>query len=115
MNEFGYEIVPVKSKKPYFIVYINADSNDGDYISRETRYTVKDFNKRGIKAVKIIKKKLSDNHALENMEDILTEEESEFLEDAIEFPYSDWGICHSIEDIEVYYFDENNKKCNVKF
>ena len=29
--------------------------------------------------------------------------------------YSDWGECHTYEDLEITYFDENGKEFNVTF
>ena len=95
--------IKVIPSDPYYLLKIEADSNDGDYIKEETYFT-ENGAEIAIKALDIILSKLMDSHALESHYSICTFEEEEIL-DYVDFPRTDWGICHTIENCELFYYD----------
>ena len=92
----GYKILEKeKIEEPYFIVKITGDSNDGDYITEESKFTVDEFEKEsGLLAVQILNEFYSDNHNFE-----------EFCPEVLSVPRSDWGECHSCDDVTIEYID----------
>lgn len=101
-----YHLVKIKPEKPYYELYIRADYNDGDYISETTMLSKKQLDEWGLEAYQLILNKLMGPHALDEMEELLTEDEYNLLEN-IDFPYSDHGICHSMSTIRLKYYDED--------
>ena len=95
--------IKVVPNEPYYLLKITADSNDGDYITEETRFD-KDYADEAIKAFDIIISKLMGAYALENYKTICNIEEGEILE-LVNLPFSEWGICHTIENCNLFYYD----------
>lgn len=108
MNYYLEKIVP---EEPYYELYIDADSNDGDYISEKAAYGPEQLEWL-LEVYQIICKKLMGPHALHEMDEILTEEELDFLE-YVDFPTSDYGICHTIHDVSLKYYDTDGSVYNV--
>lgn len=109
----NYRLIPIKNPdEAYFEIYINADSNDGDYISRTTKLSQAQFDEYGVNAIRIINQKLIGHHRLTEGWDELTEEELYDVGE-ISFPSSDWGMCHTIEDFDVLFYDTLGNKFKV--
>lgn len=92
-----YTIGEVKKDKiNQFEVIIIADSNDADYITTREFYGEYVFDEYIIDELIDLIDNYSGSHELEK-----------FCGDNVRIPYSDWGCCHSIESIEVNYYDNN--------
>lgn len=104
--------IKVVPNEPYYLLKITADSNDGDYITEETHFD-EDYVDEVIKAFNIIMSKLMGKHALENYKTICNIEEGEVLE-YVDFPYTDWGICHTIVECELFYYDTEGFTYKIK-
>jgi hypothetical protein len=104
-NIMKYQLVE-PSKKNIFLVTIEADSNDADYITTRNEYEKEEFDKNIIDELIKLKRKYSGSHKLEDYKD-------EF--DHIDLPYSEWGICHTLTELTVNHYDENGKVWDVKF
>lgn len=85
-----------KSKINQFEVIIVADSNDADYITTRNFYSEKDFDNYVIDELIKLLSKHSEEYQLES-----------FWSDSLDIPYSDYGCCHSLESVEVNYYDNN--------
>ena len=105
------------------------DSNDADYIERTEEMQPDDlfYNKKLIYCLAYVTTKkcadvksiwehhndpvfgkyVPENEDVENLRDILAD--YDFM------VYSDWGDCHTYENIKITYFDENRKEFNVTF
>lgn len=108
-------------------VWIKMDSNDADYIEKTKRMDPNKLftNKKLIYCLAyvtaencfnaeswdrndpIFGKYVPENEDVEDLRDILA--------DYGFMVYSDWGDCHSYEDMKITYFDENGKEFNVTF
>lgn len=88
--------------KKYYEVYINADSNDGNYISTIRQYSQRRFDEI-IPALIDLKQNYSEPGQLE---DYATEYD-------ISIPYSDYGSCHTLDDIRITMYDTNGYVYNV--
>ncbi len=106
------------SRKEVFIITIQADSNDADYMTEKTIINKTNMTDEVIDLIQKLKKIEGVNHALgEAYEDDNNEyglEHDDFF-NHINVPFTDWGICHSLEDLSVEYVDENGKIFDVEF
>ena len=109
-------------------VWIKMDSNDADYIEKTERMNPNDLfnNKKLIYCLAYVTahrcadvqstwrydKPIFGEHANENR---AVEKLCDILGDYDFMVYSDWGECHTYEDLEITYFDENGKEFNVTF
>lgn len=100
-----YEIEKIKTKEKYYEVYINADSNDGDYISRKERFSQEQFDEV-IDGLIDLQNNYSESHQLENYPNKYD----------LSIPYNGWdGYCHSLEELTVKMYDTDGIIYNVKF
>ena len=92
-----YTIGEVKASKiNQFEVIIEADSNDGDYITTRHFYSEERSDENVIEELIELLSKHGDAYELES-----------FSENYVDIPYSDYGCCHSLESVEVNYYDNN--------
>ena len=80
----NYNLVKKVPKEKYYEVYINADSNDADYISTKTKYSQEEFDEV-VDELKNLRDNYGGSHELEDFEDET---------DEINIPCSVWGCCH---------------------
>lgn len=108
-------------------VWIKMDSNDADYIEKTEQMDPDNLfsNKKLIYCLAyvtanncfnaeswehdgpIFGKYVNENEDIESLYDILAE--YDFM------VYSEWGECHTYEDMKITYFDENGKEFNITF
>lgn len=109
-------------------VWIKMDSNDADYIEKTESMNPSDLfcNKKLIYCLAYVTAKrcadvestwrsnnpifgkyVNENRSVKKLCSILGD--YDFM------VYSDWGECHTYEDMEITYFDENGKEFNVTF
>lgn len=106
-------------------VYMKWDANDADYIERTDIITPNALfkNKKLILCLAYISTKynfkghdwndsvfgqhITDNIDIEGLKDIL--KNNDFA------VYSEYGLCHSCEDLKIIYFDENGNKFKISF
>ena len=127
MYKFKNELT-FKSPKKYeniLKIYVSWDSNDGDYIG--TNITMKPEQLFDDKKLIYCLAYLSCNynfknhdwnapvfcHHIDENEDI--DEIFDIICDADLMCYSDWGACHSLEEISIMYYDENGNAFDVTF
>ena len=109
-------------------VWIKMDSNDADYIEKTERMNPSDLfnNKKLIYCLAYVTaKRCADVESTWNYDgSIFGEHVTEnrdvkdlcgVLGDYDFMVYSDWGECHTYEDMEITYFDENGKELDVTF
>lgn len=100
-------------KKPQYDdtieVFIEADENDGDYVSTTTFIDLEDF-EQVLPALKKLHANRHNDHSWENRSDYLTEEEISTLEEFGLIPISntDDGEIHSIEEVEVWFLSSED-------
>ena len=91
-----YTIGEVKKDKiNQFEVIIVADSNDADYITTREFYDEDVFDDWVIYDLITLLRDHSEPYKLEG------------FNGDIYIPHSDWGVCHSLETVEVNYYDNN--------
>ena len=120
-------ITPQKptEKKNILEVWMEWDSNDGDYIEKteEMSPSVLFGNKKLIYCLAYITlpynfkghdwndsafcHHVTENSDIDGLDDII--EDNDFM------AYSDWGACHSCCGLEITYWDENGKPFDVGF
>lgn len=114
-------------KERTFRVIISADSNDGDYISTDYTYTETEFNKGIVDLLIDLDKNYSGRHDLEEFPNS-TEEKCDFDYNCdkckrdstctvgieLDIPHSDWGICHTIQFIDITCEDLDGTLYEVK-
>ena len=106
-------------------VYVNWDSNDGDYIGKNEimdpkvlfncekliyclAYITLPYNFKGHDwNDSVFCHHVTNNNDIEGLEDVI--EDGDFM------AYSDWGACHSCYELEITYYDENGNPFNVGF
>lgn len=106
-------------------VWMKWDSNDGDYIERTVKMYPEDLfdNKKLIYCLAYItcnynikgcdwngegfNRYIPDNTDIDDLGKILSEN--------CFAVYSDWGMCHSCEGLEITYYDENGKPWDISF
>ena len=109
-------------------VWIKMDSNDADYIEKTKSMDPNKLfsNKKLIYCLAYVTaEKCADvestwrhrdpifgEHVPENYD---VEDLRDILADYGFMVYSDWGDCHTYEDMKITYFDENGKEFNVTF
>ena len=129
MEDFR-NLLTIKPKRPskkknILEVWMNWDSNDGDYIERteEMDPEVLFDNKKLIYCLayitlpynfkghdwndSVFNHHITDNCDIDDLRDVLAE--NDFM------VYSDWGDCHTCEDLEITYYDENSTPFNITF
>lgn len=77
-----------------FKVTIVADSNDGDYITTIEEFDKEEFDKYIVDGLVDLLNNHGGEHELEN-----------FDNDWISIPHSDWGVCHTLESVDIEYID----------
>lgn len=90
------------TKKIYtniFIVTVVGDSNDADYITEVTKFKKENFDDEVIEEIKMLREIAGQAHGLE---------ESDIEDTYVNLPYSDYGLCHSLEEIKIEFIDENS-------
>lgn len=89
---------------PYYEVSIKGDYNDADYSTETTIYNQEYFDESA-PYIYLLLKDYSKNHQLEDFP------HTEY----VGLPYSDNGICHSLEEVKIMYYDENGKASIIEF
>lgn len=106
------------SLKEVFIITVTADSNDGDYMTERTTINKNDMTDEVIDLINKLNKIKNVDYALTDIEK-QGEAHGLTLDDLmldIYIPSTDWGdFCHTLEDFEVEYIDENGKIFDVEF
>ena len=116
----------IENKKNIIEVWVEWDSNDGDYIGKRMTYNPKWlFNNKKLiyclaytvlspdfKGYNCLNHRfcyhIPDNTDIKGLEDILSN--SDFM------CYNDWGgPCHSLTELEMTYYDENGEAFEVNF
>lgn len=106
------------SRKEVFIISIQADSNDADYMNEKTIIKKDNMTDEVIDLIEKFRKIEGVGHALRL---VYEDEDNEYgiknddLFNYINIPFTDWGICHTLEDLVVEYVDENGKIFDVDF
>lgn len=91
-----------------FIVKIVADSNDGDYITREDSFAPKEFDEFVINELLHLKQYSESGQ----LKDFKNNGISEYLS----IPYNGWdGYCHSLENVEVTFIDKDGQIFDVNY
>lgn len=101
----NYNLVKQIPEEKYYEVFIEADSNDADYISTKNKYSQEEFDEI-VDELKNIRDNYGDAQELENYEP---------SELDIYIPSSEWGVCHTLEEITVTMFDVDGFVYNVEF
>lgn len=124
------DLLNIKPKKPVkqknvLEVWMEWDSNDADYIEKTEEMDPSDLfgNKKLIYCLAYITlpydfkghdwndsafcHHITDNGDIDGLSDILAE--NDFM------VYSDWGECHTCEDLQITYYDNNGTPFNVGF
>ena len=99
-----YKLIKPSNKEKIFTVSIEADSNDGDYITATDSYTESEFEEIVEELIRL-KKYYSESHQFEKFYD--TEYE-------INLPFSEYGRCHTLSSINIYCIDENGQYFEVE-
>ena len=131
MKEYKYKnLTTITSQKQKDIknclkVWMNWDSNDGDYIEKTEQmspellfnnkkliyclaYITLDYNFKGHNwNDAAFCHHITENCDIDGLEDILSENDFAV--------YSDWGMCHSCYGLEITYYDEDGKPWNINF
>ena len=112
-------------KKNILEIWMNWDSNDADYIERTDKMNPKVLfgNKKLIYCLAYItlpydfkghswndavfEHHITDNCDIDDLRDVLAE--NNFM------VYSDWGACHSCEDLKITYYDKDGVPFNITF
>jgi len=87
-----YKLIKSKNKEKIFTVTIEADSNDGDYITATSDYNELEFEEIVDELIRL-KKYYGDSHQFEDFYN---------TEYNIDIPYSEYGRCHTLSSIEIY-------------
>lgn len=96
MNKVKYNIHRAPVFRNLFQVKIIGDVNDADYITTIEYYSVNDFNEHIADALIDLLKNASNNYELED-----------YYNDWLNIPFIEDRNCHSLEDVEVIFFDKN--------
>jgi hypothetical protein len=100
-----------KPKNPYFLLTIIADVNDADYRTETTM--VEAYNKEEVEALFHALDLWGENEFTE-LENILSEDDYDFVIDVINYPRNDWGsFAHSLYDFQFEYYDLDGKVYDV--
>lgn len=100
----SYKLIKKVPKTRYYEVYINADSNDGDYISRTEKCSQKRFDEIVNELINM-RDNYGKSHEFEDYPNSMD----------LDIPYSDWGCCHTLEDLTVTMYDVDGYVYNVEF
>lgn len=106
------------SQKDVFIITVQADSNDGDYMTETTTIPKNGMNDEIIELIKKLEDLEYVRHGLQEIEEQgeaygLTRDD---LASHIYIPSTDWGdYCHTLVDFTVEYIDGNGKIFDVDF
>jgi len=103
-----YRIVE-KQVEPYFTVIIIADKNDGDYVTTTNKYTIDEFNKEVVSAIKTL-------HELHGR-DKLRMKYQEVIDklNPLDIPHDEYGdTCHTLEDIVITYCNKSNIRYDIE-
>lgn len=107
--------------KNCYEIYIEWDSNDGDYIrdfyyiSEATfkNYPLFQYVLSYINGGTKFKNTMFENYGRHVAEDTHFPWLEDYLRDEELMLYSDWGPCHSVTSIKMYYYSENSIKKDV--
>lgn len=95
----GYKLVKKEVKDGIYKVSIEADSNDGDYITTNATYTKEEFEKVKLPVLIDMYLNYGGRHEFESLPSYISEE--------LDIPYSDWGACHTLSDLDISYIDNS--------
>lgn len=106
------------SLKEVFIITVQADGNDGDYMTETTKIKKDDMTDEVIDFINKLNKIKDVDYALSDIEK-QGEAYGLTLDDLmlhVYIPSTDWGdFCHTLEYLGVEYIDENGKIFDVEF
>lgn len=117
-KENGIKIVNNNSDKKNVIVFkLEGDCNDGDYVTRETTFSLDSESdvKNLLQVLQVIREdeewdvKFCSDDCYYEEDDSLSEEEKELYSDfelTVSFPSDSWGRCHTITDWSFTFYDE---------
>lgn len=88
------EIQPTKINQ--FEVIIVGDMNDGDYVTTREFFSEEDFDKHVVEELIELLSKYSNEYKLRD-----------FCAECIRIPFDGQEHCHSLESVEVNYYDNN--------
>lgn len=90
-----YTLTKMVPKTRYFEVYLDADANDGDYISTKTEYTEEEFESI-IDDLINLRDNYSGSHRLSSYSD----------DTELDIPTSEWGgYCHTLVQLVIRMYD----------
>jgi hypothetical protein len=90
-----YKLTKTIPEQRIYEVYIDADSNDADYISTTTVYTQDEFDKI-VDGLIDLNNNYMDYHELEEYEN----------EYDLDIPCNSWGeYCHTLEEVKITMYD----------
>ena len=115
-----------KTYKNMYVVWLSWDSNDGDYI-KDYRYIKEDILQNNPLLQYVLSYLCGGENYIKDPKDKMykyaygqyVDEDvnfswlSGYLSDAELMLYSDWGPCHSLDEIEITYFNDNGVESSV--
>lgn len=107
-----YQLIEIRPKNKTFEVFIKADSNDADYISTLTSYSEEKFNKNIVDDLILLQSKYAESHKLEKFENAVYDTYDRDTE--LDIPCSDFGVCHTLEELKITCIDIDGQSYNVK-
>lgn len=94
----------VKRKgSPHFTITITADSNDADYLTEKTVAYGSSLTENQEKALRLLKEKAMGSHGLEEFSE--NDKDFQLVWNVLSIPSTEFGVCHTIESIDITYQD----------
>lgn len=111
-SDFNISINEFDSFNNNFEIIVTGDCNDADYNTQKTSLNLKQF-KNALPYLKRFFEKCEDyDHNVEHFDEIFNGMDND-LSDYISMPSDDWGYCHTITDIEIYFYSKTDKKIYI--
>lgn len=96
-------VAPTGRYRNQFIVTIKADSNDGDYMTETSIYPKESFEQWVVDALIELREEYCLPHKLTK------------YQGRLDIPTTDWGRCHTLEEVKVEYVDLDGKIWRVQY
>ncbi len=105
---------PNQQRVERFKVTIKGDSNDADYITTEEYYTKEKF-ETIVGKLNYLINEFGGNHQLEEFNEYVYEKENNLKGCAeLSLPCTEYGICHTLEEVKIEYVDKDGKLWEVE-
>ena len=115
-NEQKVNLTLNKPNKSYYTVRIKADWRDADYITTFKKYSEESFNEVALYLKFMVNNLIGRRKLFDYIDD--DSKDTDFYNALIEYVDLYWFVdrlCHTIEEVEILYYDTDGKCYKVSF